>query len=799
MWTNDRYFHLRILHLATLLVLTNSERSCQHHPMQSITRLSFESKKRSQRNATKQRTTFSKREANKESNETPQNKDRQQQQQGLSHFNYIQVFKHIKMTSSSFTSCQILWSTQSGRAKACARRTARILREQTNLEVKDIGSSFDETSKPFLKLVSNLPSDTFLLLFVSTTGDGEHCDSIRDTWKSLLQKSLPKTLLQGKQFALYCLGDRAYGPQFCAAGRKLAVRLLQLGMERYCEVGYGDDNTPNGGVFRDLDDWLEQHLLALLEKRSEGDSKELQHTADSPFQVQFLEEALETASDQEAWQNPRFEQAFRGYFALSCPVTAYDYNSQTQRLVQQPQKKVKTPPLLGTVLVNKRITAPDWEQNTRHIQLRLQSTAKEAESSSSSQVSTLPYRAGDIATILSFNSDQEVEHFLSVLPESVRSIADHPLHITLDESLVNNSHTRWPSHCTLRFLLKYCADIHALPEREDLRALSCYSSLEHEAGARQSEKLRSLCETSEAALYADYILREKRSWADVLYDFESLTALGSRLTLEALLLLLPPIRPRDFSIASAPTSSVVSSTNGAGTDKNGFTLELCVAVVQGRTRLGRSYHGLCSEYLSRMVPHSETSTSPPLLQVWIRQGTFAGLPMELTPETKSFSVPVLCVGAGTGIAPLRALLLERDAVRTIACSDDNSFSALDENENILVFGCRKQACDYYYKDEWQQMSAERRVRVLTAFSQDQIHKIYVQKVLREADGGRLIAKHILEKMGALYIAGGPKMARAVKEEVVEALGKELQGGEKQANQVLNKLQRIGKFSIEAWS
>jgi sulfite reductase alpha subunit-like flavoprotein len=173
--------------------------------------------------------------------------------------------------------------------------------------------------------------------------------------------------------------------------------------------------------------------------------------------------------------------------------------------------------------------------------------------------------------------------------------------------------------------------------------------------------------------------------------------------------------------------------------------------------------------------------------------------MELTPETKSFSVPVLCVGAGTGIAPLRALLLERDAVRTIASSDDNSFSALDESENILVFGCRKQACDYYYKDEWQQMSAERRVRVLTAFSQDQSHKIYVQKVLREGDGGRLIAKHILEKNGALFIAGGPKMARAVKEEVVEALGKELEGGEKQANQVLNKLQRIGKFSIEAWS
>ena len=97
------------------------------------------------------------------------------------------------------------------------------------------------------------------------------------------------------------------------------------------------------------------------------------------------------------------------------------------------------------------------------------------------------------------------------------------------------------------------------------------------------------------------------------------------------------------------------------------------------------------------------------------------------------------------------------------------------------------------------MCDEKRLRVLTAFSRDQFQKIYVQKVLREADGGQLIVKHLLERNGALYIAGGPKMARAVKEEVIKALGKELDGGEKTANKCLNKLQRIGKFSIEAWS
>jgi hypothetical protein len=43
-----------------------------------------------------------------------------------------------------------------------------------------------------------------------------------------LKKNLPKTLFSGVSFSLFALGDRAYGDAFCAAGRKLAVRLVQL-------------------------------------------------------------------------------------------------------------------------------------------------------------------------------------------------------------------------------------------------------------------------------------------------------------------------------------------------------------------------------------------------------------------------------------------------------------------------------------------------------------------------------------------------------------------------------------------
>lgn len=81
----------------------------------------------------------------------------------------------------AFNCCTILWSSQSGRAKACARRVARIVKEQTKVDVT-VGGAVDDYA--FLDKLG--PKENHLWIFlVSTTGDGEQCDSIRQTWKSL--------------------------------------------------------------------------------------------------------------------------------------------------------------------------------------------------------------------------------------------------------------------------------------------------------------------------------------------------------------------------------------------------------------------------------------------------------------------------------------------------------------------------------------------------------------------------------------------------------------------------------------
>lgn len=764
------------------------------------------------------------------------------------------------------TSCTILWSTQGGRSKACARRTARILRdtfiacdENASIAMDSgyYGSSFDDYGAlEFLKLGGGEGKSQnehhlngglkLIVLFVSTTGDGEQCDSIHETWNMLLQKSLPLDQFKGLTFALFCLGDRAYGPNaFCAAGRKLAARLVQLSAVPYCKVGYGDDGTPNGGVFRDLDSWLEgEFLIRMFGKSTHRQNEVIVHVPRPPYKI---ETKLVKHSNMQEWKTKACRESYNNFFKSQCPATAYRYSRDhgTRDGDNESEYKVCEPPLLGYITSNTRLTGKGWAQNTRHIGIFVRTKpqnfsgppsktravfggdeSKMVEKSMSDQTKAssipLPYIAGDVATICPVNSKAVVDSFISCLPPSLQSMVDKPISVkTLitPSTQYSSSFTPWPTVATLRGILLHCADISSLPEREDLRALSVYCNPQHPTGSEQRDKLISLSETANAALYGDYVIREKRNWGDVFFDFDSIryecddcdgkvkknTINFTSLTIEHLLLILPPIMPRHFSIASSPSRAIVMGHEHGYCQREaafGFDLELCVAVVEGKTSRGRQYKGLCSGYLEDLKPSSE-----PIIRIWIRPGTFSELPLKLVSnrgEEKmcSFETPVMCIGAGTGIAPLRSLLQERESILALDQLDDDlgletSRTVKQESfDHILIFGCRKSSADYYYKTEWERM---KHLKILTAFSQDQERKIYVQRVAREADNGTLIAKHIIDNKGAIYVAGGAKMARSVRETIIKCLGIVLPGGENDAKRLIKRLHRSGKFRVEAWS
>lgn len=134
-------------------------------------------------------------------------------------------------------------------------------------------------------------------------------------------------------------------------------------------------------------------------------------------------------------------------------------------------------------------------------------------------------------------------------------------------------------------------------------------------------------------------------------------------------------------------------------------VHLCVAAV--RYELGGTAHkGVASTFVADRLPLGETTG------VFIHRSKSFGVP-------RDGSVPIIMVGPGTGIAPFRAFLEERQATGA-------------SGRNWLVFGARSAATDFLYRE---QLQAWQRDGILTrldlAFSRDQPEKLYVQHRLAE--------------------------------------------------------------------
>jgi len=124
------------------------------------------------------------------------------------------------------------------------------------------------------------------------------------------------------------------------------------------------------------------------------------------------------------------------------------------------------------------------------------------------------------------------------------------------------------------------------------------------------------------------------------------------------------------------------------------------------------------------------------------------------------AVPMIMVGPGTGVAPFRGFLQERQARG-------------DSGKNWLFFGEQHAASDYYYKDELEQFQKDGLLTELSlAFSRDQTQKIYVQDRMRE-QGAQIW--QWLEEGANFYVCGdASRMAKDVDQslrDIIQTYGK----------------------------
>lgn len=208
--------------------------------------------------------------------------------------------------------------------------------------------------------------------------------------------------------------------------------------------------------------------------------------------------------------------------------------------------------------------------------------------------------------------------------------------------------------------------------------------LDHWAGLSGAAALRQLCQEDRASERTAFL--RSHHIIDILRQFPV-----PGLDPQQFITGLRPLQPRLYSIAS---SLAVTSDEA----------HLTVAPVR-YTLHGEPRAGVASVHLADRAAPDTT------VPVYVQSNPHFRLPND--------DAPIIMIGAGTGIAPYRAFLQEREA-------------SGGGGRSWLFFGERNFRTDFLYQTEWQALLKDRVLtRMDVAFSRDQGRKVYVQHRLLE--------------------------------------------------------------------
>ncbi|MBM7343666.1 NADPH-dependent assimilatory sulfite reductase flavoprotein subunit [Pantoea coffeiphila] len=202
----------------------------------------------------------------------------------------------------------------------------------------------------------------------------------------------------------------------------------------------------------------------------------------------------------------------------------------------------------------------------------------------------------------------------------------------------------------------------------------------------------------------------------------------TELNAEQLTGLLRPLTPRLYSIASSQA-------------ENETEVHITVGVVRYEIE-GRARAGGASSYLGDRLAEDDE------IRVFIEHNDNFRLPAN--PET-----PVIMIGPGTGIAPFRAFMQQRDSEGA-------------SGKNWLFFGNPHFTEDFLYQVEWQRYVKDGLLtNIDLAWSRDQKHKIYVQDKIR-AKGAEVWSW--IQEGAHIYVCGDAnRMAKDVEQALLEVV------------------------------
>ncbi len=231
----------------------------------------------------------------------------------------------------------------------------------------------------------------------------------------------------------------------------------------------------------------------------------------------------------------------------------------------------------------------------------------------------------------------------------------------------------------------------------------------------------------------------------------------TKLTAEQLLGLLRKLTPRLYSIASSQLE----------VDEE---VHLTVGVVEyqkgDETRVGGA-----SGFLAQRLEEGGE------VKVFVEHNNNFKLPQD-------DNAPVIMIGPGTGIAPFRSFVQERE-------------NRDAEGKNWLFFGDRTFTQDFLYQVEWQKCLKSGVVsRLDLAFSRDQAEKVYVQDRIKQ---NAAEVWQWLEQGAYVYVCGdATRMAKDVHEALIEVAETQGKQSREQAEQFINDLRKQKRYQRDVY-
>ncbi len=274
--------------------------------------------------------------------------------------------------------------------------------------------------------------------------------------------------------------------------------------------------------------------------------------------------------------------------------------------------------------------------------------------------------------------------------------------------------------------------------------------LEAYAEYAQTRKLQELLQASNRKQLTEY--RWGRHIIDVVQEFP-VRGLGAQVFVD----MLRKLQPREYSIASSYNA-------------NPENAHITVAAVRYHSN-GRDRHGVASTHLADQVRPGDT------VPVYITRNKNFKLPED--PATS-----VIMIGPGTGVAPFRAFVEEREYQGTAG-------------RNWLIFGEQHFRTDFLYQTEWQRWLRDGSLtRMDVAFSRDFEMKVYVQDRMRE-NSRELYAW--LEEGAYIYVCGdAERMAPDVDTALHDVVAKEGGLSADHAAEYVKTLQREKRYQRDVY-